>query len=168
MACQNHEKPDLGPKSRRQAAERLVEQTLFQREMTLTHYPGPEASEIEQTLEELKKSYGGEAGFERELSAYGITQDELRKALTRQAAVLRFIELRFRPEVQVPDSEVRQYYEQVYLPAHQNQTPPPTFDEAQHECEEAIAEQLVDKRVDSWLHDMKGRTRITYEEDASE
>ncbi len=44
-------------------------------------------------------------------------------------------------------------------------TPPP-YDEARSQCEEVLINQRVDKRVDSWLIEMKERTRIRYEEDA--
>jgi hypothetical protein len=91
----------------------------------------------------------------------------LNQALSRQAAVLEFIELRFRPQVQVPEQDVRQYYETVFVPEHQRKrSPPPPFEEARSECEETLAQQLVDKLVDTWLKELKGRMRIRFQEEA--
>jgi len=122
---------------------------------------------VEGALKAVKSRFAGQAAFERELKAYGIGADELDRALARQAAVLRFIELRFRPQVQVLEAEVRQYYETVYLAECQRkQLRPASFEEARRQCEEALAQHRVDKQVDAWLAEVKGRTRIRYTEAA--
>jgi hypothetical protein len=163
----NGEKPDLSPANRRRTADRLVEQALIRREMEFTHDTVPEGTEIEGALKAVKSRFADQAGFERELKACGIGADELGQALGRQAAVLRFIELRFRPQVQVQEAEVRQYYETVYLAECQRkQLQPASFEEARPQCEEALAQQRVDKQVGAWLAEMKGRTRIRYTEAA--
>lgn len=163
----NGEKPDLSPANKRRTADRLVEQTLIRREMELTHFAGPERAESEDALKAVRSRFADQAGFERELKAYGIDAAELDRALARQAAVLRFIELRFRPQVQVQEAEVRQYYETVYLAeCRRKQLRPASFEEARAQCEEALAQQRVDKQVDAWLADVKGRSRIRYTEAA--
>jgi len=163
----NAEKPDLSPANRRRTAGRLVEQTLIRREMELMHDTGPEGAEIEEASKAAKSRFAGQAAFERELQAYGIGAGVLDRALARQTAALRFIELRFRPQVQVQEVEVRQYYETVYLAECQRkQLRPASFEEARAQCQEALAQQRVDKQVDAWLADMKGRTRIRYTEAA--
>ena len=157
-ALLNGEKPDVTAAARRQAAGRLVEQTLIRREMQLTQYPGPGPAEVDKLVQAVDKEA---------LKSYGVSADELRRALERQAAVLRFIDLRFRPEVQVTESDIRLYYDTVLVPECQKKNiAPPAYDEARSQCEEAITGQRVDKRVDSWLSEMKARTRIRYEEDA--
>ena len=164
----NGEKPDFSPAARRQMADRLIEQILVRREMELTRYPEPPATEIEQTLSQVKRRFSSDAQFQQALAEYKLTQRQIERSLRRQTTLLRFIDLRFRPEVQVQESEVKQYYETVYLPEIRKKgvTPEPSFDDAQDECEEALTTQLVDKRVDSWLAETRGRARIEYDEDA--
>ena len=135
----NREKPDFRGANRRKAAERLVDQLLIRREMEFTHYPGPDAAELEDAFAEVKGEHGTQAEFERRLAEYGIDAALLRQALARQAATLHFIELRFRPEVQAPERE-----------------------------DEAAAQKRVDERVERWLKEVKARTHIRYEEDAFE
>ncbi len=163
----NGEKPEITAAAKRRAADRLVEQTLIRREMQLTQYPGPEPAEVQKLMESVEKPFGSRTAFEEALKNAGVTEPELRQALERQAAVLRFIDLRFRPEVQVTEPDIRLYYDTVLVPEYQkkNLTPPP-YDEARSQCEEVLIGQGVDKRVDAWLSDMKGRTRIRYEEEA--
>jgi hypothetical protein len=163
----NGEKPGITAEARRQAAGRLVEQTLIRREMQLTQYPGPVPTEVDRLLEQVQKPFGSPAALDEALKNYGVSREELKRALERQAAVLRFIDLRFRPEVQVTEPEIRLYYDTVFAPEYQKKKlAPPAYDEARSQCEEVLINQRVDKRVDTWLGDMKARTRIRYEEDA--
>jgi hypothetical protein len=163
----NGEKPDLSPANRRRTAMRMVEQSLFRREMEFAHFAEPEGAQIEEALKAVKGRFGGAAEFERELKAYGIGAGALGPALERQMALLRFIELRFRPQVQVAETEARKYYETVVVPEYaRKRLPPPPFEEARGQCEEALIQQLVDKRVEAWLEEVKGRTRIRYTEEA--
>ncbi|MGE5569285.1 MAG: hypothetical protein ACM3S5_09645 [Rhodospirillales bacterium] len=163
----NGAKAEITPQAKRAAADRLVEQTLIRREMQLTQYPPPDPAEVESLLEQVMAPFGSQAAFEQALKDYGIGREELKQALERQAAVLRFIDLRFRPEVQVIEPDIRLYYDTVLVPQFQKQNlTPPSYDEAHSQCEEAVISRRVDERVDSWLAEMKKRTRIRYEEDA--
>ncbi len=163
----NGDKPDLSPANKRKAADRMVDQALFAREMQLTRYPQPTAEEIGQMLKEVQSRFTTQTSYARELATYRVNENLLKDALRRQLAVIRFIELRFRPEVQVQEAEIEQYYEKVFLPeARRHTNPVPSLDEAHAQCEEALAAQMVDQRVERWLKEMRARTRIEYREDA--
>ncbi len=164
----NGEKPDFSPANRRRTADRLIEQMLVRREMDLTRYPQPSVSEIQGTLKQIRSGFESDAAFQRSLAREKITQRQLEEALLRQAALLRFIDLRFRPEVQVDESDVTRYCENVYLPALRKKgvTPEPTLESVQPRCEEEFTAQLVDRRVDAWLKESRERSHIVYEEDA--
>lgn len=164
----NGVQPDFSPANRRKTADRLIEQTLVRREMDLTRYPRPAVSEIEDTLKQVKSRYASEAAFRNDLAVRKITREELEQALIDQAALLRFIDLRFRPEVQVEESDVARYCENVYLPElrKKNITPEPTLESVHADCEADFTAQVVDKRVETWLKESRERSRITYNEDA--
>ncbi len=164
----NGDKPDFSGPSRRQTAGRLIDQLLVAREMVLTRFAGPAPSEIQATLKQIQARAGSPDAFRRALADYRITEAQLTDALRRQAALVRFIDLRFRPEIQVQDSDIQQYYENVYLPAARKKgiRPDPSFDDARDECEEAVASQMADQRAEVWLKEARARARITYEEDA--
>jgi len=50
----NGEKPDLSPANRRRTAMRMVEQSLFRREMEFAHFAEPEGAQIEEALKAVK------------------------------------------------------------------------------------------------------------------
>jgi len=156
----NGEKPDVGGEARRRMAGRLVEQLLLQREMELTRYPAAPPSAAVQAIERLKRERFPEAQYPAALRAYDLTEEELRQYLLRQAALLRFIEARFRPEVQVAESEVKDCYEKRSV---QTRT---SSEEARAGCEQALAAAGVDKAVDRWLRETRERVRIVYREEA--
>jgi hypothetical protein len=164
----NGDRPDLAPASRRRTADRLIEQALVLHEMDLTRFPKPSAADVQAAFNQVKSRFGNQEDFQNALSAAAITAKQLEGALLRQITLLRFIDLRFRPEVQVQESDVLQYYDKVFVPALRAKgvATMPSFEEAHAQCEEALTEELVDKRVDAWLKDARARARIRYVEDA--
>ncbi|MGA2433798.1 MAG: hypothetical protein ABSG25_00785 [Bryobacteraceae bacterium] len=164
----NGETPDLSGASKRQAAGRIADQILFVREMELTHYPQPAPEEADALLKNAKARFKSEDEYKRALAACRIDEAALRDALQRQLSVLRFIDLRFRSEVQVQEADVQQYYESVFLPEarRRNVSPQPSFDEARAQCEQALTEQAIDLRLERWLNAVRSHARIEYREEA--
>jgi len=165
----NGDKPDFSPAGKRKAAGRLVDRILIRREMELTQYSMPAPLEAGQILEQIKPSrFPDPARFREELARGGIAEPDLQQYLLRQAATLRFIDARFKPEVQVSESEIRDCYENRILPEYRkrNVRAEPSFDDARNQCEEILAAERVDKVLERWLKETKDRVRIVYQEDA--
>jgi hypothetical protein len=165
----NGEKPDLSGSSKRRAAARLVRQSLIRREMELTQYPLPPASEADRMVEQLVQGrFPDAAGYRSELASCGISEETFKQYLLRQAAVLRFIDVRFKPEIQVTDLEIRDCYENRVLPEYRRRggRGEPSFDDARAQCEEMLASERVDKLVERWLKDTLEHTRVVYKEEA--
>ena len=81
---------------------------------------------------------------------------------------MRFIDARFKPEVQVSESEIQDCYENRILPEYRkrNVHAEPSFDDARNQCEEILAAERVDKVLERWLKETRDRVRIVYQEDA--
>jgi len=163
----NHEKPDLGPAEKKQAAERLVEQTLIRREMRLTHYPVPPISAAADSIKEIEAQYPNREAFLKALDEYGISEDDLRQHLWWQLTLLKFIDERFRPTVQLTNAEIRQHYrEQVEKWRQQGVSPIPTFEESRSAMDKALTEERVDQALDRWLGDARTQVDIKYRKEA--
>lgn len=91
----NQEKPDYSLAEQKKAASRLIDQALIRRDMENGGYAGPDTSEAEKLLAQIKQRYRGDAALRQALASYGITEEELRQRLIWQTRVLQFIELRF-------------------------------------------------------------------------
>jgi hypothetical protein len=159
----NRDKLDLSADAKKEAANRLIEQALIKREMDLSRYPLPQLSDTGESLRTLKAMYPSEAEFQDALQSYGITPDELSRRLWWQLTLLRFIDYRFRPGIQIPAADVQAYYRQQVSEWEQKGTKPiPTLEESRDQIEEILTQKRIDKALDQWIKDTRSQVTITY------
>ncbi len=92
----NGEPADFGPESRKAAAQRLIDQMLVRRDIESARYAGADPAEVNKLFAQVRGRYKTDAQFQAALAQAGISADELRRAITWQVTVLRFVEQRFR------------------------------------------------------------------------
>jgi hypothetical protein len=163
----NSEPSDLGPVTRKQAAERLVEQVLIRREMEISRYPAPSLSQADQILEQLKKQRFPDAEtYLRALEDYGVREEDLRENLLLQMTTLRFIEFRFRPAAAVTDEEISEYYRERLLPEWEQggSGAAPALDDTREDIQEILIAERVNQYLDQWLEQAKQQSRIEFRE----
>jgi hypothetical protein len=168
-AFQNGVDPDFRPASHRETAQRLVDQKLVRREMELSRYPQPDPAEAGPLLAQLRKNrYKSDSEFREALKNYGVTEQDLRDALLWELALVRFIEVRFRPAIQVTNQELEDYFEKVVKPAAEAANPgqPVTLDDYRNRIEEKLAGQRADQELENWLKDARKRTEIEVHQEA--
>jgi hypothetical protein len=167
-ALLNGEKPDYSAESKRRAADMLVEQTLIRREMSATPAAQPEKVDIAPEVSAvLKQRYPTDAAYKRALAEYKLTDDDVQRHLEWQTRLIRFIDVRFRPGVQIPETEMREYYQSVFLPQwrEQNKGEPPSFDDARAEVENEMLSARANSALDRWLGQSRTQTRIRYRQE---
>lgn len=171
IAFQNGVNPDFRPANRRETAQRLVDQKLVRREMELSRYPQPDPSEAGPLLAQLRaKRYKSDGEFQEALKNLGVTEQDVRDAMLWELALVRFIEVRFRPAIQVTSQELEDYFEKVVKPAARAAHPaePVAFDDYRNRIEEKLAGERADQEVDNWLKEARKRTVIEVHEEAFE
>lgn len=168
-AFQNGEKPEITRDTKRDAADKLVEQILIRREIDSAKYPVPEAVDIAPIIDELKKRYGGDAGFQKALQEYGLTEQEVRDQVKWQLTLLPFIDVRFKPGVQVPERDLREYYDKTLLLEWQKtgaKGTPPSFEESRGAIQDVLMSQRADQALDFWLGEARRQSKIIYHPEA--
>lgn len=161
--------PDFSPAARRAAAERMVEQQLIRRELEVSKYPVPAPPAADFELQRFRASnYKSDAEFQKALSAYGITEQQVKDQLLWQLTLLRFVEVRFRPGVQVSDQEIQDYFEKVVKPAAQKAHPgaPVALEDYRSQVEQTLIGQRTDQDIDAWLKQARKRAEIVFHEEA--
>ena len=127
----NGAKPDFNAANKRATAGRMVDQTLVRAEIEVSRYLFPTAGEIDTALKDLKTRYPDEAAYRDALAQYAISEDDLKTMLLWQLTLVRFIDARFRPGIQIGDQEIRKYFDE-HLRATLDQAhpgKPPSFDD---------------------------------------
>jgi len=165
----NGAKLDFTPAARRATADRMVLQALVRTELETSRYPTPPPSEVDPILAQLKKErFPTGADFQRALAEYGITEQDVRDELLWQRTLLAFLDVRFRPSVQVSDKEIQDYFDKTVKPAfeaaHAGQTV--SIDDYRDQIEATLTGQREDQEMSKWLDQAKKRTEIAYHNDA--
>src|SRR5262245_21799058 len=107
MALLNGMKPDFSDAGKRKTADRMVEQRLVRRELELSRYPAPSVNDVDPVLQGFRAEHYPAAGaWQRALAGLGISEQQAREQILWQLTLMRFIEVRFRPGIQVSDEEV--------------------------------------------------------------
>ena len=166
----NREPPQLGPENMRKSAERLIDQTIIAEDMARGGYARPPESEADATFEQLVRDRFGGSGarMRNELARYSLTEAELREQLLWQLTVLRFIDERFRPAVQIGDDEVRSYYDQHLAEFKRLHPDGYRFESLELQIRQSLEGEAINKNFEAWLDAARKRARIEYRPQAFE
>ncbi|MEO8658942.1 MAG: hypothetical protein ABI693_10750 [Bryobacteraceae bacterium] len=151
---------DLSAAEQRKAVDRLVEQALIRREVELSRYTPPDMADVDAMVDQMRKPrLESDSFYQGELVRYGITDEQLRQAVLWQLTLLRFVEYRFRPGVQVSDDEIKTYYGREAKATPEGKAPPP-LDDVRDEIEKILAGQRVNEALNKWLEQARSQTPI--------
>jgi hypothetical protein len=157
----NQEPLAFTPAARKKAAVRLLEQEFIRDELESGDYPPATVAETQDTLNSLIKSrYRAGDAFQNALTAYGISEDDLKARLLWQLTVLRFIDLRFRSSAYVADDEIQKYYE-----AHRQQFGG-DLKASRAKIQDILVGERTNKAFYDWLDHRRQETTIRYLEDS--
>jgi hypothetical protein len=158
----NNVAPDFSATNKRATADRLVEQKLIERELEMSKYPLPDPAAAVPLYNDLMKTRGASS-----LAQYGITEQQVKDALFWQLTLLRFIEVRFQPGVQVTDRDIQDYFDKVVKPAAQAEHPdqPIALEDYRDKIETTLTGQRTDKEVDNWLREARKQTEIVFHDE---
>lgn len=143
---------------KRKAAERLVDQYLVLEDATATRVPPPPAAEVAGLLTPIKARYAADQAYRAALAQAQISETELSEQLLAGLRMLRYTDLRFRPEAQVSEEALRAYYNKL--------APPQSFEASRGDIEKLLTNQQTMQALDRWLEMARSETAIVYREGA--
>jgi hypothetical protein len=163
----NRDALDLGPQTRRKAAERLIDQVVIREAILTNGLPGPSEKDADGLLNDLRRDrFGGsDARLREDLLRYGLTEDQLLAQLLWQLQVLRFIDQRFRPGVQVTDREIQDYYAQ-HRAELERQNPGAGFEKLTPKIRATLEGEQINGNFFEWLDRAHKRQRIEFKQEA--
>ncbi|MSV35034.1 MAG: hypothetical protein EXQ47_05475 [Bryobacterales bacterium] len=154
--------PGFDGTQRRKAADRLIDQYLVLQDATETHATLPPAGSATPLLTPLKARYASEAEYRAALDKAGISDAGLQTHLLTGLRMLRYTNVRFRPQMQVSEEGLRAYFEA--LMSQNPNAPAQSFEESRGQVEKLLTDQQTMQSLDDWLKMMRGETQILYRE----
>lgn len=164
-AFQNDTKTDTTLAARQHAAQELIDWKLVEREMAVGRYLRVDATKKKDLLATYERSDNTDAaGLAQKLSPYGLSLADLEEELARQADLLTFANLRFRPAVQVTDQDIQKYFDTISSGGDKTKQKAQTgaLNELRDQIEQKLTAERADKEMDLWLQDQRKRTKIEF------
>lgn len=164
----NRQPLNFSSSTKRQSAERLIDQEIIRQEIVTGNYRRPPDSDAAALLNNLRRDrFGGsDIKMHEELQRYGITEDQLRAQLLWQLTVLRFVDQRFRPAVNVSDEEVQAYYKQHLGDLRRQYPGDSSFEALEPKIRSQLEGQRINESFNQWLEEARKRARIEYRQEA--
>jgi hypothetical protein len=131
------------------ALEALVDEQLMLREASRLAQSVVTAEDEQRAFESLLQRHPGAAA---------LPEAELRRLVRRQTAILKYVEYRFRPQVQIADAAVRQAYEKEYG----SRADVPSFEAAAPEIRRQLADRELDEKIEAWVKELRAGAEIRY------
>jgi hypothetical protein len=162
QAFQAGDFPVINDKTRREAAQRLIDLKLVDREMELGHYartPPERANALVDafTAEHFQSSPDA---LRIALAGLQLTPGDLQAEFAEQADFLSFTSLRFRPAVDIPEQAIEEYFRTHFAPKPGEAAV--SLTDVRSSIEQTLIAQKTDEALDAWLKDQRERTRIVY------
>ena len=171
-AFSNARDPDSFTSAERNAAlDRLIDQELL-REQVRPSQPAP-AEQVAARVAEVRKLHpecATDDGWHATLQRYGLTQSSLEKRLSDQIQLMKLVEDRLRPSIQIDQRAVETYYNDQLLPDMKragNRATPLT--EVFGRIKDLLAERKMNELLSGWLASLRSGSHIlTPESNAGE
>jgi hypothetical protein len=142
----------------------LIEQWMLNDEATGARFPMPAAAEVDREMSRVQNSFPNTAAFQQRLGEVALTSESLRRVITRQIYLARYLDYKFRSSVQVDDAAIANYYRDHLVPELQAKgQPAPPVTDVTDQIRELLIEQGVSERTAEWFDETKPRMKIELE-----
>ncbi len=139
----------------------LAEQWIVRQEAALSGFQPPSAGEAQEALAGIEKRFGSAQAFGKVLQEAGLTEGEVKRTLARQIFLSRFLDYKFRPEVQVTERAIEDYYRQTLVPELQRERQAvPSIENVARRIREVLVERGITQRAQAWLDGMRTRWKV--------
>ena len=136
--------------ARKEAVDALIDEDLMLREASRLPAAAAAASLEDKAYDELLAAHP-------ELAAR-VAEADLRRLVRRQAIILKYVTLRFLPQVRVSDDVVREAYAAEYGA----RADAPSFAEASGPLRERLVRQDLDARIEGWVKELRATAEVRY------
>jgi hypothetical protein len=152
---------DGSAKPREEVIRELSDQWIVKGEAETARFPEPSEQDVNNAYAELTKLFASQDAVEKRYAALGLTVAAVRRQLSAQLYLSRFIDFRFRPAAEVDDAAVKKFYDEEFTPQLKARNEPvPALDKVQDTIREVLVQRAINDRAEQWLEDTRARLQI--------
>jgi peptidyl-prolyl cis-trans isomerase SurA len=162
----------LTAEDRKSALDRLIDQELLREQMGAADFQHSTDEEIRTKTGEIRKQYAGaesEPGWHQTLSRYGLTENGLRERIALELDVMRLVDARLRPTIDIDSKSIESYYNQELLPQlRQSGREEPALATVTPRIKELLTQQKMNQLLIAWLQNLRSGSQIRTEPTSAE
>lgn len=149
---------------RRAVLDRLIDQELLREQMKSADFPHATDAEVAARVANARKQYPEAASSEAWqalLAKYHLTEKDLFARVRQQIDVMRLVDARLRPAVQIDSKSIEAYYRDQFVPKlKQSGASEVPLAEVSAKIRELLTEQKVSELLVSWLQTLRSEGQV--------
>ena len=155
---------DFTDDDRRATLDRLIDQELLREQMKSAYFPHATDTEVSARIADARKQYPEtvtDDSWRSLLARYHISEKELFAHVRQQIDVMRLVDARLRPAVQIDTKSIEAYYRDQFVPKLKQsgafEVPLP---EVSAKIRELLTEEKVSEMLVSWLQTLRSEGQV--------
>jgi len=155
----NRSLDQFNDEDRRAVLDRLIDQELLREQMKSAEFAHATDAEVSAREAGARKQYPeavSDEGWQALLARYHLTEKELFFHIRREIDLMRLVDARLRPAVEIDSKSVETYYREQFVPRlKQSGASAAPLAEVSGKIRELLTEQKVGELLVSWLHTLR-------------
>jgi hypothetical protein len=148
-------------KPRGELIRELTDQWIVNSEARVAHYEPPPEEEVNRALATFVGKFSSPEEFQKRRSQVNLTDADVRRLLTKQIYLTRFLDYRFRPAAQVDAKRIEAYYNNELAPKLRAQAQAvPALEDVADTIQEVLVQRAISERSSEWLNETRARLKI--------
>jgi peptidyl-prolyl cis-trans isomerase SurA len=160
----------LTDQERSRALDRLIDQELLREQAQGVESPQPPPEEVQQRIQEIRSQYAttGDDAWPTALARYGFDEKQLEARVAHDISMLRQVEARLRPTVQIDSASIESYYYDKLLPQLRNASGQDVpLAQVAAKIREILTQERVNQLFSNWLQSLRAGSKIIHAAAAS-
>ncbi|HTR65360.1 MAG TPA: SurA N-terminal domain-containing protein [Terriglobales bacterium] len=158
--------PDAVSQALRKAAlDRLIDQELLREQIRSSDSQySPSGEEVARRILEIRKQYPGandDALWKQTLTRYHLSEEELQHRVALQLSLMKLVDDRIRPTIQIDPNSIESYYQESLLPqlrkSGEKEVP---LAEVTPKIKELLTQEKEDQLLTAWLQNLRASSEI--------
>jgi hypothetical protein len=149
---------------RRSVLDRLIDQELLRGQMKSAEFRHASEAEVAARVAEARKQYPEcvtDQGWQALLAKFHLSEKDLQAHVEQQIDLLRLVDARLRPAVQIDSKTIEAYYREKFVPQlQQSGVSEVPLADVTAKIRELLTEQKVNELLVSWLQTLRSESEV--------